>query len=160
MPTTPPANGEGNENPPAYPDFALYRVRVLFSGVCAPQAQSDFVECDRIRINSSGGLSTGFEARVCVACDPAPCAVACPTGAYEQRPGGGVKVHEELCIRCGECAKACPFDAIALDPENNFPYVCVHCALCVAFCPHDCLEMVDLEPRGTGSNLEETRHVA
>ena len=113
-----------------------------------------------IRINSSGGLSTGFEARVCVACDPAPCAVACPTGAYEQRPGGGVKVHEELCIRCGECAKACPFDAIALDPENNFPYVCVHCALCVAFCPHDCLEMVDLEPRGTGSNLEETRHVA
>ena len=34
-----------------------------------------------IRIASSGGLSTGFEARTCVACDPAPCAEACPTRA-------------------------------------------------------------------------------
>ena len=33
-----------------------------------------------IRIASSGGLSTGFEARTCLACDPAPCANACPDG--------------------------------------------------------------------------------
>ncbi len=56
-----------------------------------------------IRIASSGGLSTGFEARVCLACDPAPCAEACPTGAYSQRKGGGVIVRKSLCIRCGEC---------------------------------------------------------
>ena len=54
-----------------------------------------------IRIASSGGLSTGFEARTCVACDPAPCAEACPTGAYTQRKGGGVIVRKNLCIRCG-----------------------------------------------------------
>lgn len=98
-----------------------------------------------IRINSAGGISTGFEARVCVACDPAPCAEACPTGAFYPRPGGGVRVKEELCIDCGDCAKACPYDAVALDPETNHPYVCTHCALCVAFCPHDCLEMADLD---------------
>jgi len=40
-----------------------------------------------IRIRSTGGLSTGFEARPCLACDPAPCAEACPTGAYTQRRG-------------------------------------------------------------------------
>ena len=34
-----------------------------------------------IRIASSGGFSTGFEARTCLACNPAACAAACPTGA-------------------------------------------------------------------------------
>lgn len=93
-----------------------------------------------IRIRSAGGLSTGFNAVTCLACDPAPCAVACPTGAYVQRKGGGVKVSKKLCIRCGDCAAACPVDAIYLDSDSD-PFVCIHCGRCVAFCPHDCLEM-------------------
>lgn len=96
-----------------------------------------------IRIRSAGGLSTGFEAQVCLACDPAPCAGACPTGAFSQRKGGGVIVKRELCIKCGECSRACPVDAILMDPEIGFPIVCIHCGRCVAFCPHDCLELVD-----------------
>ena len=96
-----------------------------------------------IRIVSSGGLSTGFEAKICLGCDPAPCAKACPTGSYSQRPGGGVKVDKELCIRCGACAEACPVDAIFLEPETNAPYVCIHCGRCVRFCPHNCLELVN-----------------
>lgn len=94
-----------------------------------------------IRVRSSGGLSTGFEAQMCLACDPAPCVAACPTGAYTQRPGGGVKVKIELCDRCGACAKACPVDAIYIDPDGGLPYVCIHCGRCVPFCPHQCLEM-------------------
>jgi Fe-S-cluster-containing hydrogenase component 2 len=95
-----------------------------------------------IRIQSTGGLSTGFEAKPCLACDPAPCAAACPTGAYSQRKGGGVIVRKKLCIRCGACARACPVDAIYLDPSGE-PFVCIHCGRCVKFCPHDCLEMVE-----------------
>src|SRR5512143_2253313 len=83
-----------------------------------------------IRIASPGGLSTGFGARTCLACDPAPCAAACPTGAYSQRRGGGVIVRKKLCIRCGECAKACPVDAIFLDTTRE-PFVCIHCGRCV-----------------------------
>lgn len=96
-----------------------------------------------IRITSAGGLSTGFEARLCLACDPAPCAQACPTGAYTQRKGGGVKVDRSLCIRCGRCADACPVDAVRIDPESGLPYVCIHCGRCVTFCPHGCIELVD-----------------
>lgn len=47
-----------------------------------------------IRIHSSGGLSTGFVANKCLACDPPPCAEVCPTGAYLERPGGGVVVKK------------------------------------------------------------------
>jgi len=104
-----------------------------------------------IRIASSGGLSTGFEARTCLACDPAPCARACPTGAYSQRRGGGVLVRVNLCIRCGQCAQACPVDAIFLDTTGE-PFVCIHCGQCVGFCPHDCLEMVAVEGQPSGEN--------
>jgi Fe-S-cluster-containing hydrogenase component 2 len=98
-----------------------------------------------IRIVSSGGLTTGFEARTCLSCDPAPCAEACPTGAFSQRTGGGVLVRRGQCIRCGECGPACPVDAIHID-RNGAPYVCIHCGRCTEFCPHDCLEMVPGRP--------------
>jgi ferredoxin len=52
-------------------------------------------------------------------------------------------VKMKLCIQCGECAEACPVDAIYLDATSN-PYVCIHCGQCVPFCPHDCLEMAEV----------------
>ncbi len=98
-----------------------------------------------IRIRSSGGLSTGFEAVTCVACDPPPCAAVCPTGAFLSRKGGGVLVKKRLCIRCGDCADACPVDAIHIDDQGS-PFVCIHCGQCVSFCPHECLEMIEKNP--------------
>lgn len=96
-----------------------------------------------IRIKSSGGLSTGFEAVVCLACDPPACAAVCPTGAcVPRKSGGGVLMKKDLCIRCGECARACPVGAIYLDLKAR-PYVCIHCGRCVAYCPHDCLQLVE-----------------
>jgi thiosulfate reductase electron transport protein len=98
-----------------------------------------------IRIRSSGGLSTGFEAQLCLACNPAPCVEACPTDAFLQRRGGGVLVKRPSCIKCGACADACPVSAVYMDPETRLPVVCIHCGRCVAFCPHACLEMADDE---------------
>jgi Fe-S-cluster-containing dehydrogenase component len=96
-----------------------------------------------IRIASSGGIASGFEARLCIACNDAPCAARCPTGAMKQRPGGGVIFRRNVCIQCAQCADACPIDAIALDFDKH-PYVCVNCGQCVAFCPQGCLEMEEL----------------
>ena len=93
-----------------------------------------------IRIKSSGGLTTGFTATHCLSCNPAPCAAACPTGAFSQRKGGGVIVKKKLCINCGECVPACPINAVFQDPSGAV-FVCIHCGRCVDFCPHNCLEM-------------------
>lgn len=120
-----------------------------------------------IRISTSGGVSTGFEAAVCVACDPAPCALACPTEAITQRKGGGVRVKKSLCIRCGKCAQACPVDAIYIQPQEGAPYLCIHCGRCVPFCPQGCLEFSDVDstpvpgptPPPDFSAAEEDSHV-
>lgn len=96
-----------------------------------------------IRIKSSGGLTTGFQAIHCLACDPAPCVAVCPTGAFSQRKGGGVLVKKKLCIHCGACVTACPIDAIFEDRAGNV-FVCIHCGRCVEFCPHNCLEMENM----------------
>lgn len=93
-----------------------------------------------IRIHSSGGLTTGFVADKCMACDPAPCAEVCPTDAFSPRKGGGVIVKKTLCIRCGKCIDACPVDAIFQNHEKEV-FVCIHCGRCIEYCPQNCLEM-------------------
>ncbi|THB73159.1 MAG: 4Fe-4S dicluster domain-containing protein [Desulfobulbaceae bacterium] len=93
-----------------------------------------------IRIHSSGGLSTGYVAVRCLACDTPPCASACPTGALTPRKGGGVVVRKKHCIKCGECVQACPVDGVYQADDGNV-YICIHCGRCVEFCPHNCLEL-------------------
>lgn len=96
-----------------------------------------------IRIRSSGGLTSGFEATLCLGCNPAPCAAACPTGACCMRKHGGVRIQHANCIRCGKCAAACPVEAVYMDAESGLPFVCIHCGRCVEFCPHGCIALVD-----------------
>ena len=72
-----------------------------------------------IRIVSSGGLSTGFEAKTCLACDPAPCADACPTGAYSQRRGGGVVVRRNSASAAGSARRRVPSMPYILTPLGS-----------------------------------------
>ncbi|MCS7118420.1 MAG: 4Fe-4S dicluster domain-containing protein [Thaumarchaeota archaeon] len=48
----------------------------------------------------------------CVQCDSPPCVSVCPTGATFRTSEGVVLVNRELCIGCGLCRDACPYDVI------------------------------------------------
>jgi Fe-S-cluster-containing dehydrogenase component len=93
-----------------------------------------------IRIQSSGGLSSGFIAQHCLACVDPACASVCPSGALTPRNGGGILFRQDRCLRCGDCLEACPVGAIVQDREGHV-FVCIHCGQCVSFCPHGCLEL-------------------
>jgi Na+-translocating ferredoxin:NAD+ oxidoreductase subunit B len=53
------------------------------------------------------------------------------------------------CLGLGECAAACEFDALFMDPETGLPMVvedkCTACGLCVKACPRD---IISLWPKG------------
>lgn len=62
---------------------------------------------------------------------------------------GGPSACQYSCIGMGECAEACPFDAITM--VENFPVVdpdkCVSCGTCVKACPKQIIELMTLKAR-------------
>jgi CRP-like cAMP-binding protein/Fe-S-cluster-containing hydrogenase component 2 len=56
----------------------------------------------------------------CRHCDDPKCMNSCPTGAIERRPGGEIYFQYEMCIGCGNCAIACPYDNIAMIDTPTF----------------------------------------
>jgi Fe-S-cluster-containing dehydrogenase component len=98
-----------------------------------------------IRVKTSGGLQGKFIAVVCIACkDGRACAEACPSGALENRPGGGVLLKADKCIGCRKCETACIMSAAHYDELEDQPIICKHCGVCARFCPHECLMMEDV----------------
>ena len=45
---------------------------------------------------------------------------SCPTGAVERRPEGEIYFQYDMCIGCGNCAIACPYDSIAMIETGKF----------------------------------------
>lgn len=83
----------------------------------------------------------------CRHCDPAPCALACPTQALI-RTENSVRLDDEKCTGCTLCLYACPLGMMDLDPENKTALQCDLCAArletgsdpaCVRTCPTEAL---------------------
>jgi len=55
------------------------------------------------------------------------------------------------CLGCGDCAKACTFGALSMDPETGLPLVddtkCTSCGACVKACPKGIIELRNKGPR-------------
>ncbi len=50
-------------------------------------------------------------------------------------------VHNEDCIKCGKCVKACPADAYIWEDRKDYPFIikneCLKCGRCIEACPTD-----------------------
>lgn len=78
----------------------------------------------------SGGYPDVRMASITIACqhceDP-PCVSVCPTGATFKRASDGiVLVDYELCIGCGACVQACPYDGVRTRNASNLSYASGH----------------------------------
>jgi len=114
----------------------------------------------------------------CNHCDHPPCVGACPTGATFQAENGIVKIDRGLCIGCGFCVEACPYDARFIDPAINKADKCDFCSArianglepaCVKTCTAHAKFFGDLEDRSSavfkmvyvdGARRNETSQVA
>ena len=63
---------------------------------------------------------------------------------------GGDKTCQYGCLGYGTCAKACPFEAIKMGPEN-LPIIdrekCTACGVCVAACPKSIIHLIPAEKK-------------
>jgi len=52
-------------------------------------------------------------------CGKPPCLEVCPTGATYRRPDGIVDIDYKLCLGCGSCVVACPYQARSIILEDE-----------------------------------------
>lgn len=73
------------------------------------------------------------------------CAAVNATGQGETGCGYG-------CLGCGDCTRACTFDAIHMNPETGLPEVdedkCTACGACAKACPRHIIELRKKGPKG------------
>jgi len=90
-------------------------------------------------------LKIHYIPRLCNHCEDPACLRACPTGAITKREDGLVIIDPNVCVGCGACAKACPYDVIYKNDELGISQKCTGCAhlldngyelpRCVEACP-------------------------
>jgi len=56
----------------------------------------------------------------CMQCAEPPCHDACPTTATKVRADGIVWIDNDICIGCGSCVVACPYQARHLVPKEKY----------------------------------------
>ncbi len=90
---------------------------------------------------------------LCRRCDPAPCALSCPTRALDLEEGE-LAFSPETCTGCGLCIIACPFGMISYNAEEKAASLCNLCAsrltrgldpACVLTCPTAALSYRDFD---------------
>ena len=114
----------------------------------------------------------------CNHCDHPSCVKACPSGATSQDANGIVQVDRNLCIGCGFCVDACPYEARYINPVLKMVDKCDFCSpriereqepACVSTCPAHAKFFGDLEDRSSdvsrmvyseGARRMETANVA
>ncbi|ONI47998.1 hypothetical protein AN644_03125 [Candidatus Epulonipiscium fishelsonii] len=88
------------------------------------------------------GLWT-FGPTTCKQCLDAKCMQACPVKAiYADETTGARMINADLCVGCGACHNACPWNLPTVDPETNKSTKCITCGACASGCPTGALSIV------------------
>jgi phenylacetyl-CoA:acceptor oxidoreductase subunit 1 len=77
-------------------------------------------------------------------CQKPACLEVCPTGATYRRPDGIVDINLDLCVGCGSCIVACPYQARSIAKSDVLPKeitdqdldrigVCTKCNFCLQY---------------------------
>ncbi len=74
-------------------------------------------------------VKVSYSLKMCMHCEDAPCALACPVpGAIYARDDGLVIVDPEKCTGCKACVGSCPYDALSFNDGLNIAQKCTGCA--------------------------------
>jgi carbon-monoxide dehydrogenase iron sulfur subunit len=95
-----------------------------------------------IRISELEDQSGHFAANVCNQCGE--CIDICPTMALKRDKRGIVRIDKKLCVGCLSCVGFCPIVAMRVHPDYTVPFKCVACGQCAKKCPENALAIGDL----------------
>jgi Fe-S-cluster-containing dehydrogenase component/CRP-like cAMP-binding protein len=126
----------------------------------------------RVRDATDGSQRALIVPGSCQHCKHPACMIECPTGAIARGARGEVLIREDICVGCGQCERACPWDAVQMAPRPSvpepqagvklYPQVAVKCDLCsdrdagpacVRACPVEAIARV--EPLAAMADVRE-----
>ncbi len=92
---------------------------------------------------------------VCSQCKVASCAEVCPVNALA-RKDGVVELDENVCISCYKCVEACPFGAMFIHEDCEYPIKCDMCGgepECATKCPKGAIMLLPEELLGESKRI-------
>jgi len=85
-----------------------------------------------------------FTVQSCKQCEDPWCMKYCPVHAiYSDEESGARLVDADLCIGCGMCSAACPWNMPVVDTETGVSTKCVSCGRCAEQCPNGAIQFID-----------------
>ena len=85
-----------------------------------------------------------FTVEHCKQCADPACANYCPVHAISSDKETGARVVDEsVCIGCGMCAQACPWNMPRIDTETGVSTKCISCGRCAEQCPNGAIQFID-----------------
>lgn len=85
-----------------------------------------------------------FTVSHCKQCADPQCMNYCPVHAIKPDEKTGARVvDEKLCIGCGMCSEACPWNMPRVDTETGHSTKCISCGRCAEQCPNGAILFID-----------------
>ena len=80
----------------------------------------------------------------CKQCEDPQCMNYCPVHAiYCDEESGARVVDADVCIGCGMCHAACPWNMPVVDSETGVSTKCISCGRCAEQCPNGAIKFID-----------------